>query len=208
MRNRKDNAIAIRLEDDVKIVWNTVCRRENRQVVMLAVLTIVVLFGVINCIRNFGEWRREKIEAKVTAAVIEETVEEPAVFEEPAEKAIPQQYIEEAEAVARVLYGIRDSSVRDQRTYIWCIFNRVDNPSQEFANTLEDVIGKPEQWMSYDESNPILESLYQIALSEVEIWHEGHRPVSCDYVFAEWHPDKILLRKTLDPSDDTWRYSE
>ena len=106
-----------------------------------------------------------------------------------------------------MIYGIRDNSKRDQRTYIWCILNRVDNPSREFANTLAEVISKPKQWMFYDPQNPILEEQYQLALEEVIIWHEGHRPVSCDWVFAVWGPDKIYLTKQLGGAEQ-WRYPE
>ena len=62
---------------------------------------------------------------------------------------------------------------QDLRTNVWCIFNRVDNPSREFDSTLEDVIAKPEQWMFYDPDSPVTDTLYQIALEEVTRWHEG-----------------------------------
>lgn len=193
----------IDLMTTMKSVWNTVCRRENRNRVAMVMIALLTVSLVVSGARRIKEIRFEK--AIVAQAAAEEIVEEPIAEPEP---AIPQQYIDEAEAIARVLYGIRDNSLRDQRTYTWCILNRVDNPSREFANSLEEVISKPGQWMFYDESNPILESQYQLALAEVVIWHEEHRPISCDWVFAEWHPDKILLRKSLAAGGETWQYPE
>lgn len=190
------------LMDAFKSVWNTVCRRENRNRVTMVLIVLLTLSLIVSGVRKIKEVRHER--AIVVQAAAEELVKEPVI--EP-ESAIPQQYIDEAEAIARVLYGIRDNSRRDQRTYVWCIFNRVDNPSREFASTLSDVIGKPGQWMFYDESNPILESQYQLALAEVIIWHEGHRPISCDWVFAVWSGDKIYLTKEIGGVEQ-WQYPE
>ena len=190
------------LMDALKSVWNTVCRRENRNRVAMVLIVLLTISLVVSGVRKIKEVQHEKAIAAQAAA--EEVVEEPAEDPEP---EIPQQYIDEAEAVARVLYGIRDNSLRDQRTYIWCMFNRVDNPSREFANTLEEVIGKPIQWMFYDPSNPVLESQYQLALTEVIIWHEGHRPVSCDWVFAVWSSNKIYLTKEIGGAEQ-WQYPE
>jgi hypothetical protein len=187
----------------LKGIWNEVCRKENRQKVAAVLIALLTVTMIASGVRKIKDWRQVK--AMTAEAAAEEIVEAPTATPE---LTIPPQYIREAEALARVLYGIRDNSVRDQRTYIWCILNRVDNPSREFANTLTEVISKPGQWMFYDPSNPILEEQYQIALQEVTIWHEEHRPVSCDWVFAEWHPDKIVLKKTLDTTSDTWRYPE
>ena len=205
MSSLKADLLVNRLKAGVKTAWNTICRRENRRVVLIAAIAIAILAAANMGARRYAEWRQERA-ADTETAFAEETADEPDVPEE-TEYTIPQQYVDEAEAVARVLYGIRDNSVRDQRTYIWCIFNRVDNPSREFATTLEEAIGKPSQWMFYDPSNPILESLYQIALAEVIVWHEGHRPVSCDWVFAVWSSEKIYLTKELG-GDEQWRYPE
>lgn len=192
----------IDLKDAFKSVWNTVCRRENRNRVAMVMIVLLTLSLFFTGVRRFKEWRHDR--TIVPQAAAEEIAEEPVAEQEP---EIPKQYIDEAEAIAKVLYGIRDNSLRDQRTYIWCLFNRVDNPSREFANTLEEVIAKPGQWMLYDESNPILESQYQLALAEVIIWHEGHRPVSCDWVFAVWSSDKLYLTKEIGGTEE-WQYPE
>ena len=36
------------------------------------------------------------------------------------------QLRQEAESLARVLYGVKDNSTDDLKTYCWCVFNRVD----------------------------------------------------------------------------------
>jgi hypothetical protein len=64
----------------------------------------------------------------------------------------------EAQAVAKVLYGVKDNSEEDLKTYVWCVLNRVD--SADYPDTLADVIGQPKQWMRYSEDNPVLENLY------------------------------------------------
>lgn len=45
---------------------------------------------------------------------------------------------------------------------IWCIFNRVDSP--RFANTVEEVITAPNQFIGYKPTNPVDERLYSLAL--------------------------------------------
>lgn len=45
---------------------------------------------------------------------------------------------------------------------IWCIFNRVDSP--RFANTIEEVITAPNQFVGYRPTNPVDEQLYSLAL--------------------------------------------
>jgi hypothetical protein len=127
-----------------------------------------------------------------------------AASEDPLEAWIKR----DAEAVARVLYGVKDNSDKDLKTYCWCVFNRVDNPS--FANSLEEVVSQPDQWMRYSPNNPVLESLYQLAYTEVKNWRTGeHRPVSNEYVFMNWTPTDICLRDSFRESSRThyWRCS-
>ena len=112
----------------------------------------------------------------------------------------------EAQMLARVLYGVKDNSSDDLRTYCWCVFNRVDSP--DYAGTLEEVIAQPEQWMRYSEENPVLENLYQLAREELDAWHTGTtRPCSADYVYMTWSPSEIVLRNNWTNSSSTryWR---
>ena len=112
----------------------------------------------------------------------------------------------EAGILAKVLYGVRDNSERDLRTYCWCVFNRVDNPA--YPDMIEDVIAQPKQWMRYDPENPVLDNLYKIARQELDAWHTGTtRPVSIDYVYMTWTPSKITLRNAWKDNGfaDYWR---
>lgn len=197
----------IDIMDVLKNVWNTVCKKENRKIVVVVLAVLLALSVAVTEVRRIREQRREAEVIQVADAVFEETAPEQ-------ETEIPQNYIDEAEALARVIYGIRENSESDMRTHIWCIFNRVDSKTGEFsgADTIEKVIGKPGQWIFYDESYdyPVVETLYQIALEEVMIWHDGHRPCSADYVYEEWSRDEIVLRSTWEYGKDTktWRYGE
>ena len=115
---------------------------------------------------------------------------------------------QEANLLAKVLYGVKDNSSDDLRTYCWCVFNRVDNPA--FANTLDEVISQPNQWMRYNENNDILAKLKQIAREELLVWHDrASRPCSSEYVYMDWTPNDIVLRNDFVAQRSTryWRYN-
>lgn len=119
------------------------------------------------------------------------------------------QLNEEAELLAKVLYGVKDNKSDDLRTYCWCVFNRVD--SKQYPDNLKDVIAQPQQWMRYDPSNPVLENLYQIAREELDKWHkDSRRPVSSEYVFMNWSSNDICLRDVFAEGSGThyWRYNQ
>lgn len=119
------------------------------------------------------------------------------------------QLNEEAEALAKVLYGVKDNSTDDLKTYCWCVLNRVDNPN--YPDTLQDVIAQPSQWMRYDPTNPIIESLYQLAREQLDNWHnDTHRPVSNEYVFMNWSRNDICLRDNFYEGSGThyWRFGQ
>lgn len=115
----------------------------------------------------------------------------------------------EAEALAKVLYGVKDNSTDDLKTYCWCVFNRVDN--SHYPDTLEDVIAQPQQWMRYDPTNPLLENLYQIAREQLDAWHtDSHRPVDSSYVFMNWSSNDICLRDNFNEGSGChyWRWNQ
>lgn len=115
----------------------------------------------------------------------------------------------DAELLAKVLYGVKDNSTDDLRTYCWCVFNRVDNPN--YPNTLEDVVNQPSQWMRYSEDNPVIESLYDLAYSEIVKWQdESIRPTSNEFVFMSWSSSDIVLRNTFENKSSTryWRIKQ
>lgn len=108
----------------------------------------------------------------------------------------------EAEFIAKVLYGTAagHNSI-DQKTVVWCILNRVDHSS--FPDTVQGVCQQASQWIGYSDDNPILDSLYQIAVNELTVWHNGRRPVSEDYVYMSWSSKEIQLRNTYKQSANT-----
>lgn len=153
-------------------------------------------------IQTYEGWF-ETYKAEQTAAA------EAAQAEALAADPYQQQLDADAEALARVLYGVKDNSTDDLRTYCWCVFNRVDNKA--FPDSLEDVIAQPSQWMRYDPTNPILEPLFQLAREELDAWHSNsHRPVSSDYVFMNWTKSDICLRDNFYEGSGChyWRYGQ
>ena len=119
------------------------------------------------------------------------------------ETITPEELIKsEAEYIAKVLYGTaQNNTERDQRTVIWCILNRVDNTA--YPNTVKEVCEQPAQWMGYSDKNPVLAALYNIALKELETWHNDYRPVSSDYIYMSWSSKEITLRDTYEKSAGT-----
>lgn len=112
------------------------------------------------------------------------------------ETITPEELIKsEAEYIAKVLYGTaQNNTERDQRTVVWCILNRVDNTA--YPNTVKEVCEQSSQWMGYSNKNPVLVSLYDVAMKELETWHNNYRPVSVDYVYMSWSSREITLRDT------------
>lgn len=116
---------------------------------------------------------------------------------------------QEAEYIAKVLYGyylVANHAVSDFRAIVWCIINRVEHYSH--PDTVAEVCDQPNQWMGYSVNNPVLQDLYDIALTELKIWHNGgHRPMNNSYVFLTWSSSEILLRDTFEENRNTnyWR---
>lgn len=174
---------------------------------VLLILAVVTLYTALVC-----HWQASKDAAKYAEQfeqyrlqLVQKAAQEAA---ERQEDPYVVQLRTEAELLAKILYGVKDNNENDLRTYAWCVFNRVDNPN--FPNTFEEVADQPTQWMRYSADNPIVENLYKIALEEVTIWHEGHRPVSDEYVYMNWSPTKIKLRDRWEEDSRTeyWRYGQ
>lgn len=119
------------------------------------------------------------------------------------ETITPEELIKsEAEYIAKVLYGTaQNNTERDQRTVVWCILNRVD--STAYPNTVKEVCEQPAQWMGYSDKNPVLAALYNVAIKELETWHNDYRPVSSDYIYMSWSSKEITLRDTYEKNAET-----
>lgn len=79
-------------------------------------------------------------------------------------------------ALARTLYGeCRGCSELQQRAVCWCIFNRVDD--SRFPDTVVGVIIQKSQFFGYSASNPVWDSLYDLAYGCLIDWHNGENRV-------------------------------
>lgn len=193
-----------RVRQDAKTMW--FLRLGARYALVLAgiaLYTLVIFRAAQNkAIKTYEGWFETY---KIEQAAEAERVKAEALAVDPYEI----QLNEEAEALARVLYGVKDNDADDLRTYCWCVFNRVENKA--FPDAIEDVIAQPSQWMRYDATNPVLEPLYQIAREQLDEWHtNSHRPCSDDYVFMSWTKDDICLRNNFYEGSGCkyWRYDQ
>ena len=101
---------------------------------------------------------------------------------------------EEAEEIAKLLYGIRKNSERDLRAVCWVVFNRTESPL--YPDSIEEVVNQPGQWVSYYPENPATEELTALAQEELEKWEarEG-RLLSRDTLWFNWSRDAITFRE-------------
>lgn len=111
---------------------------------------------------------------------------------------VPSVYIspykEEAETMAKVLYGTaRYNSEAGQKLVLWCILNRVE--SRLYADNVIDVCRQPQQWMGYSDDNPVIQGMYDLAIEVLDEWHNGaYRAMSPDYIYMSWNNNEIILR--------------
>ena len=99
---------------------------------------------------------------------------------------------EEARQIAKVLYPMRNNSEKGLRSAVWCVLNRVD--SQWYPDTVYGVVSQQGNFMGWSDDNPVLDSLYQLTLREVQRWHNGMHMIDVDFVFLNWSPNEIILQ--------------
>lgn len=189
-------------------------RRRNPVVVKyLPTVVVLVLFGLAELLtwKTATDRATKKTEERMTAwheSEMQAYIAEQEELKAAEMKAEDLFVVEnEAEWLARVLYGIKSNSTDDLKTCCWCVFNRVDSPG--YPNTVQEVVNQPQQWMAYKEDNPVLEDLYQIAYDQLTTWYSGgRRPVSAEFVFMSWSPTEIVLRDNWKDGSSThyWRY--
>lgn len=97
-------------------------------------------------------------------------------------------------ALAQCLYGeCRGCSELQQRAVCWCIFNRVDD--ERFPDTILGVITAKYQFAGYSPSNPVWESLRELARSCIIDWHNGeNRVLPEEFVFFTGDGRKNIFR--------------
>lgn len=143
-------------------------------------------------------------EAKLQAYIDEQDAIRRAVGDE----SLQAQMEREADALARAIGPMKTK--RMKQSMLWNILVRVDSPF--YPNMVEDVIAQPQQWMFYDERNPIRDDDRALALEQLQFWHEGRYPsgLTAEFVYGEWSSDDYVLRDTWEKtySTNTWRMPE
>lgn len=174
---------------------------------ILALIPLTLLLCSIVSFRAGGVRAEKRYEAFqerfVSDYLAQREAEKAGIPPEPRELMRKQQ----ATALAKVLYGIKENSEQDLRTCLWCVFNRVDSP--DYPDTIEEVVAQPLQWIGYSENSPVLDNLYRIACQELDAWQNGTtRPCGTEFVFMAWSPSRVVLRDTWDETAWTnkWRY--
>jgi len=179
MKNQKHN-------EAVKKLRNTItCMKENKNLIHgILIFCILLQAFTLAYARNGMVEFQENLEPEIVEVVKTETV----YVEAPR-----PEFDEEAEYIARVLYGIRSNDSEDLRKVIWVILNRVD--SQLYPNSVIEVCKQPKQWVAYYDDNPVLEELYDMALTELESWRNNeHRPLALDFLWFDWSPSEIQFK--------------
>lgn len=169
---------------------------------------VVVIAGLFV---SFGIWgfdiRTDHKAAALTAtAMAEYQAEQDAIAAQQRADEEAYQQLEEvlcknrATAAAKALFAIQSFidkyhyTTDDLRTYVRSMCNRVDNPSELYPDTIEEVVAVPDNYLGYSDNNPVLSQYYEVAYDEIWTWmHEELKPCSNDYVFAELTENGIWL---------------
>ncbi len=190
--------------------WRTVRKDKRYQIGLYVLLLILVSLISRGCQylddKETFEAQKAEIVAEYDATIErmeEERIEAIAAVRAEYTELSPEEVIEqEARYLAKMLYGnARNNSERDQRTNVWCALNRVDHPG--YPNTVQGVCEQESQWMGYDDDNPVLNNLLEVARTELIKWHNGERPCLPDYVYMSWSSKEIVLRDTYEKTPNT-----
>lgn len=160
------------------------------------VLILIFLLAILSCLvtARYKDSRVEKAMMQSINVPAEEMLDALALSSERSLATTNDIYKEEAEYIAKVLYGTAaNNSSKGKELVTWCILNRVENDL--YPDTIQEVCQQKDQWMGYSDSNPIMRDLYDIAYKIVSDWHNGsYRTVSPDYIYLSWSPKSIVLR--------------
>lgn len=187
-------------------------RRYGITVIALALLTAWT-FGVsavskhntrIEVEERLSAQYAAEYEAKLQAYIDEQE----AISRSIEDESLQAQIEREADALAQAIGPMKTK--RMKLSMLWNILVRVDNPL--YPGTVDDVIAQPQQWMFYDAENPIRDDDRELAIEQLEKWHEGRYPagLTVEHVYGEWSSDDYVLRDTWDKTSatDYWRMPE
>lgn len=188
------NRVDIRRElgSELGRMWDALCSTWQAFAMAAAGYVLALLIGAL--LTGYGyRWADERgaeYQAAMAAEVIHVT--------EPQEKFVPygeqrEPYKAEAEAVARVVYGMAKNRSREgQQAVAWLIVNRVE--SGMFPASVVEVCEQGGQWVGYSPDNPVMEEIYQNVYEVLEEWHEGgHRSIGPEYLWINWSANAVEL---------------
>lgn len=179
-------------------------RKGKAQRLTLAALVVMLLMVVV---ARVTDQSRPPDRVDIAALAIVEAQQESEVQQAMLIAQEEAQHREEAEAVAKVLYGTALHNSREgQEAVVWCIINRCE--SSLFPDSIVEVCRQPVQWMGYADDNPVIRDLYDLADEVLTGWRSGgYRIISPDYLYMSWSSDEIVLRTTFEETSRThyWR---
>ena len=175
--------------------------KQNKEIVLrFMVLLIVILSACLITKVRVTKKLKADFAVQLTAARIQVEQETMARLREEYnvtyhEEQKSQMEIE-ATALAKMLYPMQYNTDEGLRSACWCVFNRVE--SSLYPSTVEMVCAQKSQFMGWDERNPVIQRLYDIALAEVKAWHNGVHPMDVGFLYLEWNTKEITLRTTYE----------
>ena len=162
----------------------------NYGIAIIAILALIIWTVVIWIIS--GNISAAKTKKALTAQYDAEYEEKMQAFRDelieintPTEDQYLQRQIRmEADLIAKVIGTMNTKQMK--LSMLWNILMRVDSPY--YPNTVEEVVNQPQQWMFYDEKNPIRDDDVKLAIEQLRLWHEGRYPagLSSTFVYGEW----------------------
>ena len=200
----------------VKIVWNeredlveAIAEKARRSGTAAQRYTLVGLIAVLCMVvaARVATETEPPVRTELASMSYEQSIVEEQQRAE-AQKALQIAHNrEEAEYVARVLYGTAlYNSDEGKEAVVWLIINRCE--SSIFPDSIIEVCKQPNQFMGYSDDNPVLTDLYNLADGVLNNWRNGgYRIMSPDYLYMSWSSDEIVLRTTFEETSRThyWR---
>lgn len=139
-----------------------------------------------------------------------DAAEEQRILAEQSEEAVVDKM---SDALAKLFYGADKFKTKyhysdaDFYTLARCVFNRVENAA--YSGNFYEVIDQEGQWTGYYSTNPVLQEYKDLALTAIREWRsETVKPISIDYLWAEYTPNGIFLKNDFhaDGYATRWRY--
>ena len=169
-------------------------KRWQKRILIATLFVLVWLVGM----RIGYKVALEAFEAQPAKVVYVEVTPEPTELD--------TTLVTEAEAVAKVLYGMRNNSKEDLRGVINVLVNRAESPM--FQASLVEVCEAPDQWVGYYDTNVITEDLYNLAYETLRSYQSnGHRMLGSDFFWFDWTSTQITFRNTYEKTATTKYYT-